>query len=74
MPTEDRVTRQIVSSSTVSRRLSKEFGLKSHKTARNLYLTPVMKEKRLDFASVVAFLWVFYLFLFCLFVCLFVLF
>ena len=39
-----------ISSSTVSRRLSKEFGLKSHKPARKPRLTPVMKKKRLDFA------------------------
>ena len=37
-------------SSTVSRRLSKEFGLKSHRPARKSYLTPVMKKKRQNFA------------------------
>ena len=31
--------------SNVSRRLSKEFGLKSHKLARKPHLTPVMKKK-----------------------------
>ena len=36
--------------STVSRRLHKEFGLKSHRPARKPHLTPVIKKKRLDFA------------------------
>lgn len=40
-----------VSGSTVSRRLSNEFGLKSRKPAAKPRLTPVMKQKRLDFAQ-----------------------
>ena len=43
------VLRTPISSSTVSRRLSKESGLKSHRPAWNPYLTPVVKKKRLDF-------------------------
>lgn len=39
-----------VSSTTVSRRLSSEFGLKSCKPAKKPRLTPVMKTKRLEFA------------------------
>lgn len=39
-----------ISLQTVSRRLSKEFGLKSCKPAAKPRLTPVMKRKRLDFA------------------------
>jgi transposase len=37
--------------STVSRRLTKEFGLKSHKPARKPLLTKTMKAKRLAFAK-----------------------
>ena len=33
-------------SSAVSRRLGKEFGLNSHGTARKPHLTPVMKKRR----------------------------
>ena len=40
-----------VSVSTVSRRLSQEFGLKSYKPAKKPRLTPLMKMKRLDFAK-----------------------
>ena len=40
-----------VSISTVSRRLSKEFGLKSYKPAKKSKLTPIMKKKRLAFAK-----------------------
>ena len=39
-----------VSISTVSRRLSEEFGLKSCKSAKKPKLTPIMKKKRLEFA------------------------
>ena len=39
-----------VSLSTVSRRLSKEFDLKSYKPAKKPKLTSAMKKKRLDFA------------------------
>ena len=38
-----------VSVSTISRRPSKEFGLKSGKPAKNPKLTPIMKRKRLEF-------------------------
>lgn len=40
-----------VSSMTVSRRLSKDFNLKSFKPAAKPKLTPTMKKKRLDFAK-----------------------
>jgi len=40
-----------VSRMTVSRRLSREFGLKSYKPARKPRLTPAMKAKRLAFAK-----------------------
>ena len=40
-----------VSISTVSRRLSKEFGLKFCKPAKKPKLTPIMKKKRLAFAK-----------------------
>ena len=40
-----------VSISTVSRRLSKEFGLKSCKPTKKTKLTPIMKKKRLAFAK-----------------------
>ena len=36
---------------TVSRRLSREFGLKSYKPARKPRLAPAMKAKRLAFAK-----------------------
>ncbi|KAG1696946.1 Transposable element Tcb2 transposase [Nymphon striatum] len=36
---------------TISRRLSREFGLKSYKPANKLRLTPAMKVKRLAFAT-----------------------
>ena len=39
-----------MSSSTFSRRLSIEFGLRSQREARTLHLTPVTNKKRLDFA------------------------
>ena len=38
-----------ISSSTVSRCLSKEFVLKTYRLARKTYLTPVMKKNLLDF-------------------------
>ena len=38
-----------VSVSTISRRLSKEFGLKSGNPAKKTKLTPLMKRKRLEF-------------------------
>jgi len=41
----------IISLSTVSRRLSKEFGLRSYKPAHKPKLTEPMKKKRLDFAK-----------------------
>ena len=40
-----------VSHMTVSRRLSKEFNLKSYKPAKKPRLTPAMKAKRLQFAN-----------------------
>ena len=40
-----------VSHMTVSRRLSREFNLKSYKPAKKLRLTPAMKAKRLQFAN-----------------------
>ena len=40
-----------VSISSVSRRLSKEFELKSYKPAKKTKLTPIMKKKRLEFAK-----------------------
>ena len=40
-----------VSVSTISRRLSKEFGLKSGKPAKKPKMTPLLKRKRLEFAS-----------------------
>ena len=40
-----------VSPITVSRRLSNEFGLKSHKPARKPHLTTAMKFQRLNFAK-----------------------
>ena len=40
-----------VSHMTVSRRLSKEFNLKSYKSAKKPRLTPAMKAKRLQFAN-----------------------
>ena len=39
-----------VSISTISRRLSTEFGLKSYKPVKKPRLTPTMKKKRLEFA------------------------
>ena len=40
-----------VSISTISRRLSKEFGLKSYKPSKKLQLTFQIKKKRLEFAK-----------------------
>ena len=40
-----------VSISTISRRLSKDFGLKSYKPAKKPRLTSQMKKKRLEFAK-----------------------
>ena len=40
-----------VSISTISRQLSKEFGLKSYKPAKKPRLTSQMKKKRLEFAK-----------------------
>ena len=39
-----------IRSSTVSSRLNKEFGQKSHRLAQKPHLTPVIKKKRRDFA------------------------
>ena len=39
-----------VSISTISHRLSTEFGLKYYKPAKKTRLTPTMKKKRLEFA------------------------
>ena len=44
-------TGTVVSTKTVQRRLSLEFGLKSCKPARKPYLTEAMKKKHLDFAE-----------------------
>ena len=44
-----RLTGTAILSSTVSRHLSKELGLKSQKPPRKPYLTPVMKKKILEF-------------------------
>ena len=41
----------VVSTKTIQRRLSLEFGLKSRKLARKPRLTEAMKKKRLDFAK-----------------------
>ena len=41
----------VVSTKTIQRRLSLEFGLKSCKLARNPRLTEAMKKKRLNFAK-----------------------
>ena len=44
-------TGTVVSTKTIQRRLSLEFGLKSRKPARKPRLTEAMKKKRLDFAK-----------------------